>query len=132
MNRVTPDAHGAHDHEQRDVNLKPVVISTIGLLVVLAVAFALMVGLFDLFAFQEARLSPPANPLAAAEGRRLPPEPRLQSHPLRDLQDLRRAEREILDSYAWVDKNAGVVRIPVARAMELLATRAEPGEAAAR
>ncbi len=132
MNRGTPDAHAEPTHEQRDVNLKPVVLSTIGLLIVLAVTFGLMVGLFDLFAFQEARLSPPANPLAVAEGRRLPPEPRLQAHPLRDLKDLRRAEREILDSYAWVDKHAGVVRIPVARAIELLAARAGQAEAAAR
>lgn len=132
MSRATPEAPAEHTHEQRDVNLKPVVISTIGLLIVLAATFALMVGMFDVFAFQEARRSPAANPLVAAEGRRLPPEPRLQAHPLRDLKDLRRVEHEVLDSYAWVDKNAGVVRIPVARAIELLAARAGQGEAAAR
>lgn len=132
MSGATPDAPGAHAHEARDIRLRPVVLSGIGLLIVLVVTFALMVGLFDLFAYREARLSPPANPLAAAEGRRLPPEPRLQPHPLRDLKDLRRAESAILDSYGWVDKNAGVVRIPVARAIELLAARAGQGEAAAR
>ena len=53
-----------------------------------------MLGLYDVFAAREARLSPPANPLAAAEGPRLPPQPRLQVHPVKDLRELREAERD--------------------------------------
>ena len=55
---------------------------------------------------------------------RLPPEPRLQAHPIKDLEELRKAETELLTTYGWVDKSAGTVRIPVARAIELLAQRA--------
>jgi len=129
MSSTTPGAQGAH--ESRDVNLLPVVISGIGLLVILVVTAVLMFGLFDVMAVQEARMSPPANPLAAAEGQRLPPAPRLQAHPLRDLNELRAAEHDLLTSYAWKDKSAGVVRIPIARAMELLAQRAAQPEAPA-
>lgn len=119
--------HGAPPgvgHEHTDVSIKPVVIAAIGLTIVLVVVASLMLGLYDVFAAREARLSPPANPLAAAEGPRLPPEPRLQVHPVKDLRELREAEKGILEHYAWVDKNAGVVRIPIQRAIDLLAARA--------
>lgn len=120
----SPEAHGhAGAHETTDVNLKPVVIAGIGLLVILAITAVLMFGLFDVMKYQEARMSPPANPLAAVDGQRVPPAPRLQAHPLKDLDELRKAEHELLTTYAWKDKNAGIVRIPIARAMELLAQR---------
>jgi len=123
----TPNAH-----EVRDINLRPVVISGIGLLLILVVSAALMFGLFDVMAVQEARMSPPANPLAAADGQRLPPAPRLQAHPLKDLDELRAAEHELLTSYAWKDRSAGIVSIPIARAMELLAQRGGAPGAATR
>lgn len=40
-----------------------------------------------------------------------------------DLADLTRLQRELLTGYAWVDRDAGVVRIPIDRAMALLAQR---------
>jgi hypothetical protein len=57
---------------------------------------------------------------------RLPPEPRLQPDPVSDLHRMREAEDNVLQTYGWVDKNAGVVRIPVARALDLLAQRGLP------
>jgi hypothetical protein len=57
---------------------------------------------------------------------RLPPEPRLQPDPVSDLHRLRQAEDDVLETYAWIDKDKGVVRIPVARAMSLLAQRGLP------
>jgi hypothetical protein len=114
-------------HEHTDVSTRPVIIAAIGLTVLIVVAAALMLGLYDVFAAREARLSPPANPLAAAEGPRLPPQPRLQVHPVKDLRELREAEAAILDHYGWVDKSAGMVRIPVQRAIDLLAARAGQG-----
>jgi hypothetical protein len=62
-------------------------------------------------------------PLAQHEPDRLPPEPRLQRAPQADLAQVRRQERERLTTYAWVDRQAGVVRIPIDRAMELYAQR---------
>ena len=124
MSSTPHDTHPAHAHEESDVVLRPVVIAGIGLLVLLVISCVAMFGLFHVLAREEARLSPPANPLAAAEGPRLPPEPRLQAHPIKDLEELRKAETELLTTYGWVDKSAGTVRIPVARAIELLAQRA--------
>lgn len=130
MSAPPPDAHPLHIHEEDAVALRPVVVAGIGLLILILLAGAAMFGLYHLMAHEEARLSPPANPLAAAEGPRVPPEPRLQVHPLRDLEALHQAENERLTTYAWVDKSAGTVRIPIDRAIDLLAGRAGAAGAA--
>ena len=69
---------------------------------------------------------PAEYPLAAAQGHREPPEPRLQTDPRQDLADMRAKEDEVLGSYGWVDKNAGVVRIPIDAAMKLTLERGLP------
>lgn len=48
------------------------------------------------------------------------PKPRLQVHPPSDLAAYRAQQEHLLDSYGWVDRRSGVVRIPINRAMELL------------
>lgn len=40
------------------------------------------------------------------------------------------AERRLLDTYAWIDRNQGIVRIPVAVAMDLVAERGLPAQPA--
>jgi hypothetical protein len=54
------------------------------------------------------------------------PEPRLQPVPGQELRDIRAQEDAILEGYGWVDQAAGVVRIPVERAMEILAQKGLP------
>ena len=117
-------------HEQRDISVRPVVLAGTGLLVVTLIVFVAMRFLFVFYEHREERLSPPANPLAVEYGPALPPQPRLQSHPIRDLVELRATEEAILHSYAWVDVQAGVVRIPIGRAMELLAENPPASRAA--
>lgn len=43
--------------------------------------------------------------------------------PVSDMIDMRRTEEQSLSTYAWVDKQQGVVRIPIERAKELTAQR---------
>jgi hypothetical protein len=50
--------------------------------------------------------------------------PRLQTMPGDDLTRYRAAQDGKLTSYGWVDRNAGVVHIPIDRAIELMAERA--------
>jgi hypothetical protein len=121
---VFEPGHAPHAHEEDRIVLRPVVIAGLALLVVLIVTALGMFGLYHALARQEARMSPPANPLAAAEGPRVPPAPRLQAHPLNDLAELRNVETERLTTYGWVDKSAGTVRIPIDRAIDILAQRA--------
>jgi hypothetical protein len=42
------------------------------------------------------------------------------------LQQLLEADNTKLNSYGWIDKSAGVIRIPIDRAMDLLAQRGLP------
>jgi hypothetical protein len=131
------ETHAAHDaapstgHEERDIRFWPITISGAALLLVTLIVFVLMRALFVFYDKREARLSPPANPLAVEYGEPLPPKPRLQSDPIKDLVQLRAAEDAILNSYAWVDPQAGVVRIPIARALEILAHNPPPSRPAA-
>jgi hypothetical protein len=130
MSSPSPDTHPAYAHEEDEVVLRPVVIAGIALVVVLLLTGAAMFGLYHALAREEARLSPPANPLAAAEGPRVPPQPRLQTNPLKELEALRQRETETLTTYGWVDQNAGTVRIPIDRAIDILAQRASDAGAA--
>lgn len=109
-------------HEHTDVQVRPIAIAMAGLGIAFVSVGVLMLVLYGVFANRVAKLSPPANPLASTAPR-LPPEPRLQVRPVRDLHELRDAESNILDHYGWVDRQAGVVRIPIGQAMELLAAK---------
>lgn len=113
--------HGGH--ERRDVTFKPLMIAALALVVALVAAVFGMERLFGYLAAREARHSEPANPLAASR-RQAPPEPRLQTAPIEDLLKLREHEESVLDTYGWVDREAGVVRMPIERAMELTLERA--------
>jgi hypothetical protein len=58
------------------------------------------------------------------------PQPRLQSNPTIDMMDVRREERARIASYGWVDQKAGIARIPIERAMDILAQKGLPRVAA--
>jgi hypothetical protein len=57
----------------------------------------------------------------------LPPAPRLQVDPRIDLDRLHAEERERLTTYGWADRERGLARMPIERAMELLAERGIDG-----
>ena len=52
-----------------------------------------------------------------------PPEPRLQPDPNLDMRAMRAEEDTLLSTYGWSDKATGAVRIPIDKAMDLLAAR---------
>ena len=57
---------------------------------------------------------------------RRPALPALQVSPPEELQQLRKAEEQVLNSYGWVDRKAGVVRIPVDEAMKKVLEKGLP------
>jgi hypothetical protein len=119
---ANPDVH----HEESDVNIAGVVGFGGALIVGAAIISLLIFVLFRYFETREAIRVAPAYPLATSQENRLPPEPRLQTNPRQDLADLRAKEDQLLTSYSWVDKNAGVVRIPIDQAMKLTLARGLP------
>jgi hypothetical protein len=113
------------------VTFRPIVLAAVAAFVVTLLIFLGMRWLLGHYLAQDAALSPPANPLTSTYGRQLPPEPRLQTAPVQELQRLRAAEEGVLTTYAWVDEATGTVRIPIARAMELVVKRGLPARSPA-
>jgi hypothetical protein len=113
-------------HEGSDVNVRGILIFGLGLFVTAAAIHVLVWLLFLYFAGREATRGAIAYPLAADQQTRVPPEPRLQTNPREDLRLLREQEEAILKSYGWVDRPAGVVRIPIEDAMKLTLRRGLP------
>jgi hypothetical protein len=124
----TPSTHARADravvhHETSDVNVGGVFRFAFGLLLT-GVAIHLFVWLLVLFlAARDARRAMPEFPLAAGQESRVPPEPRLQTNPRQDLRDLHSAEDAVLTGYGWVDRSAGIARIPISEAMKLTVER---------
>ena len=118
MSDTEPSANSGY--ETTDVNAVTL-LGWVGLLAaVLVFSVVAAWALFDVFAERAARRDPKVSPLAPTESQ-LPPEPRLLVKEHDDLVTVRKEEEERLDTYGWVDKERGIVRIPIARAMELVA-----------
>jgi hypothetical protein len=112
-----------HDHEASDMRLRPLIISGVSLALLAGLTLLAMGLLFNYFAASRGRLE---GPLPGLEARQPPPEPRLQVSPKHDMQAVRAAEMALLHSYGWVNRAAGIVRIPIERAIDLLAERGLP------
>ena len=117
-----PHNSNGRGHEERDVAFKYVAGAGIGMIVLIIISVSGMRLLFDYYLAREIRLSPAANPLAASRPKE-PPAPRLLPKPIEQLRRLRSEENVTLESYGWVDRSQGIVRIPIDRAMELVAER---------
>lgn len=116
-----PAAGAGANEPDCELDLRGLAGFLVALGVVLVVTAALMWGLSVLLR-EEIEARDPAPPvLPEARTPLPPPEPRLQTHPEADLRRLRSEEEAVLDGYAWVDRAAGVARIPIERAMELVA-----------
>jgi hypothetical protein len=117
-------------HETSDVDLGGIVAFAAGLIATGIVVGVVVWSLLSYFTREAARPAPAEFPLATTALRRLPPEPRLQTDPRDDLAHLRDAEDKVLTSYGWVDRNAGIVHIPIEQAMKLVAARGLPSRPA--
>ena len=115
--------------ETTDVNSHGVIWGGVILIVVVWIIVVLLHFVFAFLAHHRADVSPTPLPLAS-EQNRLPPEPRLQVSPRVDIESLRAREDSMLDHYTWVDRQKGVVGIPIQHAMELLAGRGIPPQKA--
>jgi len=106
-------------HEQSEVSVRLIVVSLGFLAIGTALVFILVVGIFRYFY--------DTNKTADALRQGVvPPEPRIEVAPYEQLQRLRVQEDHILNSYAWVDQKAGTVRVPIDRAIDMLAAKGLP------
>lgn len=118
----TIHTEGVH-HESRDTNLPSIALFGGAIVVTVAIVMFFCWGLFRIYTYVQP-LSPTLTPFASP--RPLPPEPRLQPKPENDLQNYLEDQHTELNSYGWVDRSQGVVRIPIERAMQLLLQQGLP------
>ena len=126
--------HGPTDnpdvvHEESDINVRAIIWFVVVLaLIVVAVDIA-MWGMFKGLDYLETKNDPAVSPLAL-EGRKAdeaPPGPNpLQTAPWADLKVFRAEQHAHLHGYGWVDQNAGVARVPIDKAKELLLKKGLP------
>jgi hypothetical protein len=108
-----------HDDE---VNLKGIVVFLGVLAVTLTVVYAILTAMWRGFERRAQTTDEQAlreSPVPSA-GQPYFPLPREQPHPAEDLVALRAREETELNSYGWIDRTNGIVRIPINRAMDLL------------
>jgi hypothetical protein len=102
-----------------DVPPKGAALGLLAVFGLIAVSAAFVLAMFAIFGATGAPR--PVTPLQAA--RQVPPSPRLQAAPERQLASVRAAEQARLQGYGWADRAAGLARIPIGRAMQLQAAR---------
>jgi len=113
-------------HERTDADVWALSKFAIALLLMCIASFALVFALFRYFEGKYGGVLPRATQSMALDARHLPPAPQLEVTESEDLAAQRAAEQQILSSYAWVDREHSIVRIPISQAIDLLAARHLP------
>lgn len=136
---MTDPRHKNHDNglgfEREDLGPRPVYGFMISLVVIGVLVYYAMWGIFHFLDAYERKHQSPKSPLVEYEQDtriinpekiRQFPEPRLETDERSEINDFVYHQEETLNSYGWVDQSAGVVRIPIDRAMQLVAERGLP------
>lgn len=134
-----PAGHGSPDDEYRetpagstyehtDADTKPLIRFLVGCVVS---AVIIHFGLAGAYQFMintgiESEAAERRYPMTEGRQQELPPAPRLQQFPVSERYQFQLEERKLLTSYAWENKNAGTVRIPIAEAMRLTLEKGLP------
>jgi hypothetical protein len=141
--------HGHGGYEQSDINVAGVLYFLLGLAVFGVIAYFLASGLYSYLDKQTEAQQAPVSPLVAQtteDTRHLPPEyktdarstdyekylkknfpaPQLETDERSQLNRIITGQEETLSTYDYVDRQAGTVRIPIDRAMDLIVARGLP------
>jgi hypothetical protein len=140
IKHAPPPANG--DYERRDISVRGVVYFLVGLALSIVFVYLVAAGVYSYLDKRTASEQAPVNPLltnAPADTRHISgeypqsafPNPRLETDERGQLNDIRIKEEQTLSTYDYIDKNAGTVRIPIDRAMDLIAQRGLPVRAQA-
>lgn len=141
MSTKHDNAEGAPRHsdvsfEERDVKVGAIYWSLIALGLATVAALIISTFVYRLTSHLAASSDAPPPPSRAALGKDYPPEPRLQGMPghefdaQKDLRYKLKADIDANEKLEWIDKNAGIARIPVEDAMKIIAEKGLPGAAA--
>jgi hypothetical protein len=128
---------GNSGYERRDISPAGVLYFLAGLAVAGLLSYFLVTGLYSYLEKRSESEQAPVNPLvtnAPADTRRIPkdypqstfPNPKLEEDERGQLNGIRLKEEQTLSTYDYIDQKAGTVRIPIDRAMDLIAQRGLP------
>jgi hypothetical protein len=120
MNRPHDPSPG---HERTDASPLVIGLFALGLVMMIVVVLLLLHWIFWRMETSAERKDAPPSSMA---GQHAIPEPRLQADPTADLGRLRSSEDERLSTYGWIDAEHTAARIPIDRAIEILAERGLP------
>jgi hypothetical protein len=128
-NPIPPTTEKRHSgHEVSDLDPTRIALFAVSLAVIIVGVIFVTYALYRRFTTVEIRSQETPSPLSYT--REPTPEPHLVVNPGQDLKAMRAAENAVLHSYDWVDKEQGVVRIPIDRAIAILAARGLPARPA--
>lgn len=102
-------------YEHRDARVRNLLYIGLIILATLLIALAGVAGLISYFNVRT------NTAITRAEAHsQIPPEPRLEAFPPDNGQDIVTQGLQRLEQYAWIDRSAGIVQIPISRAMSIL------------
>jgi hypothetical protein len=137
-NEIHPaNSTGNGGYERSDISSADVLYFLLGLLVAGVLSYFVVDGMYSYLDKRSAAEQAPVNPLvtnAPTDTRHISkdypqstfPSPRLEEDERGQLNGIRLKEEQTLNTYDWIDQNAGTVRIPIDRAMDLIAQRGLP------
>jgi hypothetical protein len=117
-------------HEHSDIDIRAILMSGVGLVVIGVAVALLMWGMFVGLERYARSNDPQLSPVAQPAGQ-LPPEPRLLTNEFEQLRQTREAEAKVLNGYGWTDQATGVAHVPIEEAKKLLVERGVPARAGA-
>lgn len=114
--------HGGY--ERRDASPRGLLYFTLIMAAILATLSLSLIWLFKYFEKAENPGSFVPAPFATEQP--LATGPRLQPNPGADMQSYYDSQQKLLNTYGWVDRQKGIVRLPIDRAVQLLLERGLP------
>ena len=131
---------GNGGYERRDIGTAGVLYFLLGLAVAGLLVYFIAAGVYSYLDKRSEAEQAPVSPLvtnAPADTRKLPidykdylkqdfPSPQLEIDERNQLDKIRKDEADTLSTYGYIDQSAGIVRIPIDRAMDLIAQRGLP------
>ena len=125
MADINSQPNGSSFTEGDGINYRGIVVFMVILAVTTFICEGIVVGMFKYFD-KSAIASSPARAVMSAPAGTMPPPPNLLLDEPLNLKNFHEREADVLETYAWQDKNAGVVRLPIDRAKELILERGFP------
>jgi hypothetical protein len=121
---ISPSAAPNNGYEKSDASPRGLVHFLLIMAAILVATALSLIWLFKHFERAENPGSYVAAPFAGTQP--LPPPPRIQAVPGVDMQSYFQSQQNLLNTYGWVDKQNGIVRLPIDRAMQMLLQRGLP------